>query len=205
MTTVYHGTPLTPRAALVDVCTGRAMCVSFFRPDDVEVVEAISPAVMFRQRRVLILDAGSAARCGSGRGGEARLVGLLCVARAAAEQTRPLGGDPRPADGTVAGQRRPAQRLALRPARRAGVAHGRAARSTGTALRAVRAGLPWVDRRPEEGAGRVRRVSAQDGRGCGAPWQHMAGAAHAPRNGRCLRLPLRQRGQHLARTERMAL
>lgn len=42
MTTVYHGTPLTPRAALVAVGAGRAMCVSFYRPDDAEVVEAIS-------------------------------------------------------------------------------------------------------------------------------------------------------------------
>lgn len=31
--TIYHGTPLTPRAALVSVCTGRAMCVSFCRLD----------------------------------------------------------------------------------------------------------------------------------------------------------------------------
>ncbi len=44
---IYHGTPLTPRSALLDVCNGRAMCVSFWRPDDVEVVEAISPASMF--------------------------------------------------------------------------------------------------------------------------------------------------------------
>lgn len=40
MTTIYHGTPLTPRAALLSVCAGRAMCVSFYRPDDVKEVEA---------------------------------------------------------------------------------------------------------------------------------------------------------------------
>ena len=45
---IYHGTPMTPRAALLSVCKGRAMCVSFFRPDDVEAVEAISPDIMFR-------------------------------------------------------------------------------------------------------------------------------------------------------------
>lgn len=44
---IHHGTPMTPRAALLDVCAGRAMCVSFYRPDDVEVVEAISPTIMF--------------------------------------------------------------------------------------------------------------------------------------------------------------
>lgn len=44
---IHHGTPLTPRAALLDVCKGRAMCVSFYRPDDVEAVEEISPAIMY--------------------------------------------------------------------------------------------------------------------------------------------------------------
>jgi hypothetical protein len=48
MSVIYHGTPMTPRAALLDVCKGRAMCVSFYRHDDVEAVEAISPAIMFR-------------------------------------------------------------------------------------------------------------------------------------------------------------
>ena len=43
---IHHGTPMTPRAALLDVCAGRAMCVSFFRPDDVEIVERISPTIM---------------------------------------------------------------------------------------------------------------------------------------------------------------
>lgn len=59
---IYHGTPLTPRAALLDVCKGRAMCVSFHHPQDVEAVEAISPAIMFRQRRVFILAGGIAQR-----------------------------------------------------------------------------------------------------------------------------------------------
>ena len=31
--TIYHGTPMTPRAALLDVLAGRAACVSFWRPD----------------------------------------------------------------------------------------------------------------------------------------------------------------------------
>jgi hypothetical protein len=46
MALVYHGTPLTPRAALLAM-EGRAFCVSFFRPDSVADVEAISPAIMF--------------------------------------------------------------------------------------------------------------------------------------------------------------
>jgi hypothetical protein len=44
---IYHGTPMTPRDALLTVCAGRAMCVSFFRPDDVTVVEQISPLIMY--------------------------------------------------------------------------------------------------------------------------------------------------------------
>ncbi len=27
---IYHGTPMTPRAALIDVLSGRGGCVSFF-------------------------------------------------------------------------------------------------------------------------------------------------------------------------------
>lgn len=46
MALVYHGTPLTPRAAL-QAMTGRSFCVSFFRPDDVDEVERIAPYVMF--------------------------------------------------------------------------------------------------------------------------------------------------------------
>lgn len=64
MPVIHHGTPMTPRAALLDVCAGRAMCVSFWRLDDTEAVEAISPAIMFRQRRLFGM-AGSASR---GRG-----------------------------------------------------------------------------------------------------------------------------------------
>lgn len=43
---IYHGTPLTPAAALAQLA-GRAFCVSFFRPDCVDQVEAISPFVMY--------------------------------------------------------------------------------------------------------------------------------------------------------------
>ncbi len=35
---VYHGTPLTPKGALQSLA-GRAFCVSFWRPESVEVVE----------------------------------------------------------------------------------------------------------------------------------------------------------------------
>lgn len=52
-TIIHHGTPMTPRAALLAVLPGRAACVSFARPDDVEAVEAVCPRIMFRQWRAL--------------------------------------------------------------------------------------------------------------------------------------------------------
>ena len=47
MVTVYHGTPMTPRAALNSIMPGRAACVSCYRPDDLEALLAICPQVMF--------------------------------------------------------------------------------------------------------------------------------------------------------------
>lgn len=46
MALVYHGTPLTPRAALLAM-EGRSFCVSFFRPDSVADVETIAPFIMY--------------------------------------------------------------------------------------------------------------------------------------------------------------
>ncbi len=46
MALVYHGTPMTPRAAL-QAQAGRSFCVSFYRPDCVADVEQIAPFVMY--------------------------------------------------------------------------------------------------------------------------------------------------------------
>ncbi len=46
MATVYHGTPLTPAPALA-AAAGRSFCVSYFRPDSVEAVEAMAPHIMY--------------------------------------------------------------------------------------------------------------------------------------------------------------
>lgn len=43
--TIHHGTPLTPRAAL-QAMSGRAFCVSYFRPDDIEIVAAMPGQLM---------------------------------------------------------------------------------------------------------------------------------------------------------------
>lgn len=44
---IYHGTPMTPRAALLDVMDGRAGCVSFYRPDDVDAIEHVCSKIMY--------------------------------------------------------------------------------------------------------------------------------------------------------------
>lgn len=46
MALVYHGTPMTPKAALHAVMPGRAACVSFYRPDSIADVEAVAPFIM---------------------------------------------------------------------------------------------------------------------------------------------------------------
>ena len=42
---IYHGTPLTPRAAL-QAMAGRAFCISFYRPDDMPVVDQLASSMM---------------------------------------------------------------------------------------------------------------------------------------------------------------
>lgn len=108
MTVIYHGTPLTPRAALLNVCAGRAMCVSFFRPDDVEAVEGISPDIMFRQWGVLNVEGCTETRGRLGR--EVGLGGLLPMARNAGFSSGKMGGNSR-----YAGSAKPAQRCAIEP------------------------------------------------------------------------------------------
>lgn len=47
MAFVYHGTPVTPKAAFDAVMPGRGACVSFYRPDNVDAVEAACPFIMY--------------------------------------------------------------------------------------------------------------------------------------------------------------
>lgn len=198
--TIYHGTPLTPRAALVSVCTGRAMCVSFFRPDDVEVVEAISPAIMFRQRRVLVLESRDASWSGVGRNASG-LVALFPMAGTAPVPSWPVGGNPRHSRRTIAAKRCTAKRMAVRAEGRTALAYGWADRTAAAPLRQVRPGLPWLDGRGQGGG--LSSLSRTHG-GSGAGFrQPLAGPSHDARNTGGLRLPLHQRRQHITRTERM--
>lgn len=198
---IYHGTPMTPRAALVSVCTGRGMCVSFYRPDDVEAVQEIAPFRDVRQRGVFILEAGTARR--DGMGGASRLDSLFRVAGAAPVSSGPVGSHPRYAGGTIPAQRRTAERLAVRAEGCAPLAHGRADRTPVAPVRAIRPGLPRMDRSGE--GDRLPRVSGTHGRGGAGARQSLAGSAHDARHGGLSRLPVRQRGQHQPRAERVAV
>lgn len=202
---IYHGTPLTPRAAFEAVMPGRASCVSYFRPDNLEAVLAECPQVMFRQRGVLILDAGPSSGHRPYGCAEGRLGGLLRVARPVGFSSGAMGDYTGYSGGSITAQRRPAQRLAFWGSRRAGLAYGRAARAAGEALRTIFARLPWMDWRPEKGAGRMRGLFSADGRGRRPYGQYVAPAAHASRNAGRSAISLRQCGQHVARTERSPL
>jgi len=203
-TTIYHGTPMTPRAALLDVLSGRAACVSFYRPDDVEAVEAVCPRVMFRQRRVPLLDGSTQAGRRMVREA-ARLDAILSLVGVAPE-SRPLGGHSRHARRSLPAQRQPAERLAIRHiVRGSAVAYGRAAGSPRASLRAIRQGCARLDRRSEERAGWLRPLPASDGRGCQAIRQPMARHAHDARDQGCVRLPFLQRRRDQSRAKWMAI
>lgn len=196
---IYHGTPMTPRDALVSVCSGRAMCVSFYTPRDVEAVEAIAPFRHVRQRRVLILASSAAPWSGLGRA--SRLDALFRVVGAALVPSRQMGGHPRHAGSTITAKRRPSARMAVRAEGCAPVAHGCADRTAAAPVRAIRPGVLGLDR----AEGRLAGLSRADARGRSGARQSRAGHSHDARNGGGLRLPVRQRGQHLTRSERVAV
>ena len=204
---IYHGTPMTPRAALNAVMPGRAGCVSFYRPDDLEVLLAVCPHLMFRQRRFLALDGSDAPwpRMGSGKS-RSVVVNLLLMVRAASGSVRTMGGHSRQPGCSIANQRRSAKRLAVRSrAWCAGVAHERTNRPAGTSLRTIRSRMPRLDRPPEARASGLRRLPLENGRGSDVDGRGLAPAAHAARLGRGVRLSVRQRGQHKPCAERMAV
>lgn len=206
MTIIYHGTPLTPRAALLDVLAGRAGCVSFFRPDDVEAVEAVCPQIMFRQRGVLILAASLESRAGVGA--RSRLDALLRVARAEAILPWSLRRHSRQPRRAVPAQRRAAERLAIRAQGRAALAHGRADRAPRQALREVSASLPgmgWNARRGG-GAGRgLRCLHAPHGGSGSVLRERLAGPSHDARDFGRSTVPVPQGGRHQFGTERTPL
>ena len=204
---IYHGTPLTPRAALESVMPGRAACVSFYRPDDLEALLAICPQLMFRPRGVQLLDESSTGRARMGRVRSPRVVaGLLSVARTNDLSSRAMGDHARQPRRSIPAQRWTVERLAIRAIkRRAGLAHGWTDRKVGKAMRAIRPSMHRIDRRPEEAASRLRCLLLEDGRSSSVDGERMAPAAHASRYSSGVRLSFYQRGQHKPRAERSSL
>jgi hypothetical protein len=201
---IYHGTPMTPKAALLDVLSGRAGCVSFFRPDDVEAVEAVCPRVMFRQRRIQLLDGSIEARRGMGRQAS-RLDAVLSLV-GAAPAIGALGGHSRYAGRTLPAQRQPAGGMAIRHVlRRSAMAYGWSAGSSRAPVQQVRHGRAGMDRRSEARACGLRPIPAQDGRGVSAVRQSMARHAHDARDQGGVGLRLCQRRRHEPCTERASL
>ena len=211
---IYHGTPMTPRAALEAVLPGRAACVSFYRPDDVEAVEAVCPQLMFRSRRVLEMAGSLADRRGVGPS-RARPSSILRVVGAAAVHARPNGGRLRHPRRSFAAQRLLSRRLALWSVEgHARLAHEQPDRAAGLPAGEVGLRLPRVDRRvrpglgsdPSGGAGGgLRRVPCSDGRGGSLPRQPMASPAHDARHTGRPRISVRSGGLVIPRTERVAL
>lgn len=203
---IYHGTPMTPNAAFDAVMPGRAACVSFFRPDQLRRVLAACPYLMFRSGRLLNLDGGASGRCCSRGRGEAGMVGLSQVARSDAVAAGAVGDHPRYSLCSVPAQRRASERLALWAIQgRASLAHGRPDRAARQAVRALRSGLSRLDRRSEAGAGWMRCIPPEDGRGCPTHGESLAPAAHAARDQGGVRLPVHRGGQHQPRAERAPL
>lgn len=198
---IYHGTPLTPRAALNALLPGRAACVSFWRPDDAEAVEAVFPRIMFRQRRVFRMAGGDEARrtLVHPRGLDA----VLSLARAPAVHARPMGSHSRCAWSAVPAQRYALAGLAVRRSRRASLAHGWADRAAAAPLRPLPARVPGLDR-AGNGAG-LRSMVPANGRGRGGTRQPLAGHPHDARRPGRAGIPLQQRGRFERRAERTSL
>lgn len=202
---IYHGTPLTPRAALQSMA-GRAFCVSFWRPDDAEVVEAISPDIMFRQRRVFGMEG-----CAQARGSmvhSRRLDALFRVAGTPPVSSGTMGRDTGCTGRAVPAQRQPSFDLAVRDQRRAALAYGCANRSPLAPVRQIPARLPRLDR---DGGWResrcgVRGVVSPDGRDSAAPRQSPAVAAPYARGPDRAGIRLyRDGGRHQPSAERPSL
>lgn len=203
MTAIYHCTPLTPRDCLETIGHGRNLCVSFWRPDDVEAVERIARTVMFRQRRVFRMAGGDEAR---GRVVSAgRLVALLPLAGTPAAR-QPLGDHSRCARRAFPAQRRAADRLAI-PARGigSGLAHGRARLPTAAALRSMAEGLHRMDWHGRGQGGWLSGLVRADAGHRAAADRALASASSPARRPSRSRVSLCKRGREQRRAERMAL
>jgi hypothetical protein len=190
--TIYHGTPMTPRAALQQMA-GRAFCVSFYRPDDVEVVEAISPAVMFRQRCVFVLAISVTQR--ERVGGRKRLEALLPMVRAKIKNG-PLGRNSRQSISSFSDKRWAFERLAFWSMGRTFMAYGQSYRPLIEVVRQIRTSLLGMDRAGEGRRSWLRGMVSTHGRSCKRSGQPMARYSHDARGNGCAGVSFSQCGQH---------
>jgi len=197
---IFHGTPMTPRASLMEIAPGRAMCVSFWRPDDMEVVEAISPTIMFRQRRILGMARSTQAggRMVSPRGLDA----ILSMAGASAIPSRQMGRDPGCPRRSFPAQRFTPSGMAIRGQRRTTVAHGCFNRAPAAVVRSISSRLHRMD---GIGARGLRRLVPAYGRGCNGHGQSMARASYDARCAGGARVSLFQRRRDQRCAEWVAL
>ena len=192
---------MTPRAALLDVCRGRAMCVSYFRPDDAEAVETISPDIMFRQRRFFDVEGRAAEWAGVGR--KVGLVGLFQMARASNLLSGTVGSNTRHARRPKPAQRCAFSRLALWAKGIAALAYGWANITPFTSVRTLGSGLHSMDRR-WKGFGQAGLPFA-DGRSGFRSWEQVARNSHDARHQGGLRLPISVRGWNNFSSKRVAV
>lgn len=194
---------MTPRDCLETIGVGRNLCVSFWRPDDVEVVERIASTVMFRQRGILGMARSHEARRGMvcSRG----LVALLSlVGTSAAQQS--LGDHPRRAGRTFPAQRCAAERMAVScRSLGAGLAHGWADRSTAEAVRSLAYGLHRMDRHGRGQGSRLHGLVRTDAGNRALSGWPVASASSSARRSGVARVSLRQSGREQRRTERTSL
>ena len=189
---IHHGTPFTPRAALLDVLAGRDACVSFYYPQDAEVVAEICRLIMFRQRSVFGMDGGHQARgvLVHSRG----LATLLRLARGEATARRHMGSHSRCTRSAKPAQRCAAKGVAVR-CREGGsaLAHGWSDLEAWPTVRDLPPRGPWMDRPSEIGASRLRWLPPTHGRGRRVLWLSLARFAHDARYLGGSRLPLCER------------
>jgi len=196
---IFHCTPMTPRDCLKTIGVGRNLCVSFWRPDDVEVVERIASTVMFRQRRFLGMAGGAGPRRGMVR--PRGLDALLSLAGTAAAR-QSVGDHTGRAGRAVAVERFTAERVALSArAVRAGLAHGRPGRPAAEALRQVAHGLHRLDRSGRGQGGRLHGLVRTDAGNRASPRRSLASAAPFAGRAGVARVSLREGGCEQRRTE----
>jgi hypothetical protein len=200
---IYHCTPMTPRAALEELGVGRNFCVSFWRPDDCEVVERVASTVMFRQRGVFRMAGGHEARRGMVR--SRGLVALLSLA-GTTSPWQSLGHHTGRSRRTLSGQRWSGERVAVWDREGgSGVAHGWPCLTPAETVRPLPDRVHRMDRDRRRQGGRLHSMVRTDVRNCAGNRGSVAAASPPSRRACSARVPICERGRQQRRPERMAV